>query len=581
MAAITARLEQQYPGTNRDVAVMSLKDRVVGSVRLPLLVLLGAVGFVLLIACANVAHMLLARGASRRREIAVRTALGASRGRIIRQLLTESGLLAIAGGLGGVALASLGIRVLVALSPADIPRIESVGLHPLVLAVALVVALITGLLFGLVPALQSSRTDLSDALRQGGGGRGSSEARRGGRTRSLLVASEFSLALVLLAGAGLMIRTFLALERVDPGFDPRNVLSMVVSITGTGVRGAERRSAFFQDLRARVQALPGVESASAINHLPLAGDIWGWPIWFEGQPIPRPGEGHGATYRVVLPGYFGTMRIPLLAGRDLTTADNLQAPGVIIVNERLASRFWPGENPIGKRMTLDDPRKVDGWLAVVGVAKDSKQDDWTTTPDFEVYIPYLQNRYYLESLGANVSYLTLVIRTTGDAAALTPAVREVVRALEPQAPLSEIQTMTQVVNDSNARPRFYLLLFAAFAAVAVALAAVGIYGVVSYSVSRRTQEIGIRIALGARPRDVLAHVVRDGMRMALAGAVAGVLGALALTRVMGNLLYGVAPGDPLTLVAVSVLLTAIALVASTVPAVRATKTDPLEALRSE
>ncbi len=347
MAGMTARLETEFPGTNREVTVRPLIDVVVGEVRPALLVLLGAVGFVLLVACANVAHMLLARAAARRKEIALRAALGASRARLVRQLLTESLILALAGGGAGLLLARVGIRALVALGPPGLPRLETVALDGSVLAFALAVSLATGFAFGLVPALQATRRDLGDSLREGE--RGSTEGGGRGGLRGALVASEMALALVLLVGAGLMIRSFVALQAVDPGFDRKNVLSMIVSVAGTGSAEPARRAAFFQDVVRDASALPGVTAASAINHLPLAGDIWGWPFRVEGLPEPKPGESPTATYRVVLPGYFRTMGIPVRRGRDVSDEDRAGAPGVVVVNESLAARHWPGEDPIGKR----------------------------------------------------------------------------------------------------------------------------------------------------------------------------------------------------------------------------------------
>jgi len=579
MTALTARLEGEYPGTNRDVVVRTLADAVTGDVRLALLVLLGAVAFVLLIACANVAHMLLARASARQRELALRATLGATRGRLVRQLLTESLLLAVAGGLAGVLLAWLGIRALVALGPATIPRLATVGLDGGVLAFVVAVSLVTGVGFGLVPALQASGRDVNDALKEGA--RGSTEGGGRHRLRSLLVASEFALALVLCAGAGLLIRSFVALRGLDPGLDPRNVLTMIVSVAGAreGVPG--RRAAFFERLVEEVKALPGVRTASAINHLPLAGDIWGLPFHVEGRPISRPGEAPTATFRVVLPGYFETMGIPIRRGRDVGPDDRRDHPEVVVVNERLAERYWPGEDAIGKRLTLDDAGQNPVWLTVVGIVKDTVRSDWAAAPDAELYVPYLQGRGYLESSSTVYSYLTLVVKTSGDPIERAPAIRRLVTSMDSGAPVSAVQTMDAVVADATAASRFYLLVLAAFAAVAVLLAAVGVHGVMSYSVSQRTNEIGIRLALGARPADVRRMVVGQGLTLALAGAAAGLVGALGLTRLMAGLLYGVRSSDPATFLAVGAVLGAVALAASYVPARRATRIDPLRALRSE
>ena len=578
MAAITGRLEREFPGTNRDVRVISLQEKVVGTVRPALLVLLGAVGLVLLIACANVAHMLLARAAARQREIAVRAALGATRGRLIRQTLTESLVLALAGSAAGVALAAYGLRVLVALGPATIPRLADVGLDGRVLLATLAVSMLTGIGFGLAPALQASAVRVQDALKEGGR---SGEGRERSRLRRVFVASEVALALVLLVGAGLMIRSFAALRAIDPGFDPRNVVTMVVSVGGTKEAEPGRRAVFYGELLDRVRALPGVRAASLINHLPLAGDIWGWPFAVEGRPRPRAGESPTATYRVVFPGYFRAMGIPLLRGRDIAAGDTLAAPGVVVINEFMARRHWPGEDPIGRRIALDDPREDPAWMTVVGVVRDAVRSDWSSAPEEESYLPFLQSKLYLESPGNHVAYMTLVARTEGDPAAAAASLRAAAWSFDRSLPISEVQTMERVVADATAGPRFQMLLLGIFAAVAAILAAVGIYGVMSYAVSRRAREIGVRMALGAGARDVLRLVVGEGMSVAIGGAAAGLAGALVLTRLMRSLLYGVSSTDPVTYAAVALLLLAIALSASYFPARRAARIDPIVALRQD
>ncbi|MGA9813653.1 MAG: ABC transporter permease, partial [Terriglobales bacterium] len=579
MTGITGRLEREFPGTNQDVQVLSLREKVVGNIRPALFVLLGAVGFVLLIACANVSHMLLARAAARREEIALRTALGAGRWDVFGQLLTESMVLAFLGGGAGLLLAVWGARVLLAISPAAIPRVETVGVDGHVLLFALAISLLTGLAFGMAPAWRATAVNLSDALKEGK--RGSSEGLRRDRLRGLLVGSEFALAVVLLTGAGLMVRTFLALQNVDPGFDPHGVLSLVVGVAGTEQAAAGQTANFYQEVLHRVSAVPGVQSVSGINHLPLAGDEWGFRFHIEGRPPELPGKELGATYRVVFPGYFRTMRIPMLRGRDVSDADNLRAPGVVVINDYLARRYWPGEDAIGKRITFDDPAKNPSWLTVVGVTKNTAQSNWTSPPESEVFLPYLQNRDYLDAPSPPFAYLTLVVRTDLDPAALAPAIREAIHALDRNIPLSEIQTMEHVVAEANGQSRFYLVLLGAFAAVALVLAGVGIYGVMSYSVSLRTQEIGIRMALGAQAGDVLKLVVLQGIVQALAGVAVGLVGALALSRLMAGLLYGTQPTDPATFAAVVLVLSAVAVVASYIPARRAAKVDPMVALRYE
>jgi predicted permease len=577
IAGVTSRLEAEFPGTNREVMVRPLLDVVVGDVRPALLVLMGAVGFVLLIACANVAHMLLARAAARRKEMSMRAALGGSRWRLVRQLLIESLILAGAAGIAAVFLARACVQVMVALSPPGLPRMESVALDGAVLAFTGVVALACGVLFGLVPAVHSTRRDLIESLREGE--RGSTEGGGRGNIRGLLVGSELALALVLLVGAGLMIRTFLALQSVDPGFDPRNVASLQISVAGTSAGEPPRRAAFFQQLLREVGSMPGVEAAGAINHLPLAGDVWGWPFRVEGQPEPLPGDEPAATYRVVLPGYFRTMGIPILRGRDVASGDTLEAPGVVVVNETLAKRHWPGKEAVGQRIQMADEHPT--WATVVGVAKDSVRGRWAAPPDNEVYLPYLQVRRYLETPSSHFAYMTLVVRTAGDPAAIVPGVRRIVWSHEPNAPISDVSTMADVVATATATPRFYLVLLGVFSAIALILAAVGIYAVISYSVARRTNEIGIRMALGAAPRDVLRLVVGQGMIVGVGGALAGLAGALALTRAMSSMLYGVGSDDPATFLAVLALLGTVSVVAAYWPARRATRIDPLEALRRE
>lgn len=579
MATIAARLEQSYPGTNRQVVARALDDIVVGNVRAALLVLLGAVGFLLLISCANVAHMLLARAAARHKEIALRVALGASRARMIRQLLTESLVLALAGGAAGVGLAAAGLRALMAAGPARLPRLETVALDGRVLAVTIAVSVLTGIVFGLAPALQASRRDLTESLREGE--RGSTVGTGHHRLRRVLMGSELALALVLLVGAGLMIRTFAALRGIDPGFQPGHVLTGVVSVTGAKAGEPARRRAFYAEVLEQVRALPGVVSAGAINHLPLAGDTWGFGFHVEGHPLPAPGDMPGATYRVVMPGYFRTMGLPILRGRDFVDRDDLEAPAVVIVNEWLAERYWPGVDPVGRRMTLGEPGPDATWLTVVGIARNAVRGEWAATPDEEVYLPLLQSRSYLESTRPQYSFLTLVVRTAGDPAALSPALRAAVRAADASVSLSSVQTMDAVVAQSTSSPRFYLLLLGTFAAVALAMAAVGIYGVTSYSVARRTNEIGIRMALGAKPADVLRLVMGEAAAVAAAGAIAGMVAALALSRLMAGLLYGVAATDPTTFAAVCAVLTLVALAATYVPARRAAGVEPLAALRCE
>lgn len=580
MTAVSGRLERQYPGTNRDVVVTPLKENVVGKVRTPLLTMLGAVGFLLLIACANVAHMLLARTSDRQKEIALRTALGASRTRVICQFLTENLLLAALGAAGGLALAVWGTKALVALSPAYIPRVEMAGIDSHTLLFLLAITMFTAVVFGLAPAMHASAGNLSGALKEGG--RGDSDGMHRNRLRGVLVASEFALAFVLLIGAGLMVRSFFALTAVDPGFNPHNVLSMVVSVAGSNEAPPPAREIFYRQLLAKVRALPGVVSAGAINHLPLAGDLWGWPFAIEGRPKPHPGDEPEAVYRIAMPGYFETMRLPLRRGRSILASDDARAPGVVIVNQRAADVYWPGEDAVGKRISLDyDTGNPPTWITVIGVARNAKQGNWASKPEPEIYLAALQNHDFLEKAESHFEYLTLVVRTSGNPGDMAPAVRHAVWSLDRNLPISEVLTMDGVVAEATAQPRFETLLLGIFAMVALLLAAVGIYGVMNYSVSRRTREIGIRISLGASRAEVVRMVVRQGMLQVLAGMAAGFAGALLLTRLMGKMLYGVQPDDPATFGGIAILLGLAAFAATCVPARKATRIEPMVALRSE
>ncbi|HUQ84164.1 MAG TPA: ABC transporter permease [Gemmatimonadaceae bacterium] len=585
MATVTANLENTFPGTNRDVTVTPLATKVVGNVRMALFVLLGAVGFVLLIACANVAHMLLARATARQREMTVRLALGASRARLLRQMLTESVVLSLAGGVVGVALARVGLNVLIALAGDSIPRADGITLDLRVLAFSGAISLATGVAFGLLPAMRVSRTEMSEALRDGA--RGSTEGGQRARLRWVLVGSEIALALMLLTGAGLAIRSFLALRAIDPGFDPRGVLTAVVSLKGTAEQPAGRRTAFHQSVLERVRQLPGVEAASMINHAPIAGDIWGFPFALEGRPMPRPEDTPAAAYRVVFPGYFRTMRLPILQGRDIAETDRVGSTPVVLVNEIFAKRWWPNENAVGKRITLDPGEPEPTWVTVIGVVKNAVRADWSAPAEEEMFLPYLQTRSYLESDGGHVAYMTLVARMAcarGDHCtpeSLAPSVRQVVASLDRAVPVTEMRSMDDIVSGANAGPRFTLVLLATFATVALLLAAVGIYGVISYAVSRRTHEIGVRMALGATPRTVVGLIIGQGMRVVVAGVLVGVAGALLVTRLMTTVVYGVHVTDPVTYVGVTVLLTGVALLASYIPARRATRIDPLVAMRSD
>ncbi len=571
MDAVTSRLRAQYPETNgnRYNTVISLHESLIGDVRPMLLILLGAVGCVLLIACANVANLLLARASARQKEMAIRTALGAHRWRIVRQLLTESMLLALMSGTLGLLLAVWGVELLSNFAPASIPRIHEVGLDSWVLIFTLLVSIITGFVFGLVPALQVSKTDLNESLKEGA--RGATSGARGTRFRSLLVVSEIALSLVLLIGAGLLLRSFIVLQAVEPGFEPRHVLTMRIAPSGENYREADQQRAFYEKIIERIKTLPGVQSVGAINTLPLGkGAVNGYVI--EGRPLLTPDKMPGANRRNISSDYFRAMNIPLLKGRTLTERDNADAPGVVIINESLARRDFAGENPVGKRLGFGWRNGQPVWLEIVGVVGDVRSIELNTEPTAEAYTPYLQNA---------VPEMSFVIRTAGDPTNLAPAVRHEVRLIDQNQPVSNVKTMERVVFEAVMQPRFNTLLLGIFAAVALLLAAAGIYGVMAYSVTMRTHEIGVRMALGARPWDVLKLVMGQGARLTLAGLLVGLLGAFAATRVLASVLFGISPTDPLVFIGVGLLLTGVALAATYIPARRAMKLNPLIALRYE
>ncbi len=550
-----------------DTQVVPLREHMVGDVRTRLLVVLGAVGCVLLIACANVTNLLLARASARQREVALRTALGAGRGRLVRQLLTESVLLAAVSGVVGLLLAYWGVNLLVASLPADTPRLAEIGINGWVLAFTLGISLLTGLIFGLFPALRASRPDLQASLKASGRAAGIGSRER--RLSSVLVASEVALAVVLVIGAGLLVRSFWELLQVDPGFRAGNAVSARITPPDVRYGDAAQQRSFYRELLQRVEALPGVRSAEAVNELPLVGGVASFAFEVEGVPYVT-GAAPTAGDRKVTPGYVRAMAIPLLQGRALTEADREGAPEVALVNQTMAREFWPGESPVGKRFKPVWWR--DKWLTVVGVVGDVKHDGLASEARPEIYRPFVQEP---------TSAMTLVVHTTSSPRALATNLRAAVAAVDPEVPISDIRTADQLISASVAIPRFTMLLLAGFAAVALLLGAVGIYGVISYAVSRRTQEIGVRMALGARAGDVLGMVVRQGVGVALIGTVIGLVAAFAATRVLASLLFGVSTTDPLIFAAVPLLLVGVALLASYLPARRAARVDPMIALRAE
>ncbi len=569
MDTINQRLAQNYGETNTGwtVRLIELRESLVEDFRTALLILLGAVAFVLLIACANVANLMLARAVYRQKEIAVRTALGASRIRIVRQLLTESMLLSVVSGVVGFTL-SLGlIRLLIAISPPNTPRVEEIGIDWRVFSVTLAVAVFAGLLFGLFPALQTSRPNLNDTLKDSGQ-RGSQFSGRN-RAGSMFIVSEIALSFILLAGAGLMIKSFLHLRESNPGFSSDNVLTTRLTLPPGKYKQGEPRAQIYKQLIDGVKATPGVKSVGAVLSLPLGGDTFnvGRGLVPEGRPL-TPEEQMNAQYLPVTPEYFSTLQIPLKAGRVFSDQDNLDSTKVVIINETLARRLWPGENPIGRRFAIWRDEKFS--REVVGVVGDTKQ-----TLDKEagnqMYTPYAQDPTW--------GSLSLVVRTDGEPTALAGSVREAIRSIDKGVSNYNLKTMNDVVFASAASRRVPMLLLSAFAGVAMLLAMLGIYGVTSYYVTQRTHEIGVRMALGAQIVDVLKLVLSRAMALAVIGIGIGVVGAIALTRYLTTLLFGVKPIDVVTFVGVALMLSAVVFIACLVPARRATKIDPLEALR--
>lgn len=573
MIGIAAQLARQYPESNTDwtVDVVALRDVMVEDVRQILLILLGVVALVLFIACANVANILLARVAARERELAVRAALGASRTRLIRQMLVETVILFVAGGLLGLLLAHLGVRALLALSPDIVPRAREIGVDGRVLAFTFLVSLATGLLFGLVPALSATGRRLYEALKEGG--RAMAGGNHGRMVRNILVGIEVAFALILLVGAGLLIQSFSRLSRVDPGFNPENVLTARISLPEFKYPEEERQAVFYQQLIERLSTIPGVEKAATIYPMPLSGSDMILTLTIQGKPTPPPGQEPNANVRFASPGYFRTMGIPVLQGREFDTRDGRNGQPVAIVNETLAAREWPGESALGKRFTFDDPTSPEAqWRTVVGVVRDVRHESLDQEKTAEAYWPQIQ---------APNTEAFVVLRTARDPVQAAGALREAVREMDRDLPLEKVQPMEQVVSEAMAQTRFKTLLLGSFAGLALLLAAVGVYGVVSYTVTQRTHEIGIRMALGARPDQVRRLVVGQGMRLVLIGAALGLGGAWFLSRFLREQVYGVSATDPVTFVVVPLVLLLVALVANWLPALRATRVDPLEALRYE
>ena len=575
VAAITQRINRDNPvswsGFELGSVVISLREQLAGDVRPALITLLVAVGFVLLIACANIANLLLARGAARFREVAVRTALGAGRGRIVRQLLTESVSLAVAGGLAGLLFAWSCFSFLKQIIPDNMALNAGVRIDARIFGFTLLLSFLTGIVFGLAPALQAAKIDLNEALKQGGGRTGTGAGHR--RLRSALVVIEIALALVLLVGAGLLIRAFLRLRALDVGVDPENVLTLRTMLPRNKYGELPKRDAFYLQVLERVRALPGVVSAGYTTAMPLTwkGGTNGFSIEGRGQ-----GPGQDAQSRQVSAGYMETMGVKLRQGRFLDERDDAQAQPVAVINETMARQFWPGEGALGKRFKLGPFDSQNPWVTVVGVVGDVKEMGLEAPAKAEMFFPYQQLPRMLWNMPRD-----LAVRTTGDPMSVAAAARQAVWSVDRNQPVSNVRTMNEILAEEVAQRRIGMTLLAAFAALALALASLGIYGVLSYSVAQRRQEIGVRMALGAGRKDVMRMVLADGMRLAAAGVAVGLGVSFALTRLMAGLLFGVSASDLRTLAGVTLLLTLVALVACYIPARRATKVDPMIALRYE
>ena len=575
--AIGKNLARQYPDANAEVGIttLPLHEAIVGDVRSSVLVLFGAVAFVLLIACANVANLLLARAASREPELAVRTALGAGRGRLIRQLLTECVILATIGGGLGVLIAAWGVSLLISRYPAGIPRVDAVAVDGTVIAFTFSLALLTGIVFGIFPAVHATR-GLSGALKEGG--RGAVTTRGGGRTRSALVIAELALALMLLVGAGLLMRSFLRLQSVDPGFHPDHALTFNLTLPDARYAEDEPRVAFFDQLLPRLEALPGVRAVGAVMGVPLVGINFEISFKVEGRPPVPPSDEPSMQIRVASPGYFSAIGIPLKHGRFFTDDDRPGDPQVVVITESAAKQFLPNEDPIGKVITLgwgktgrNGVRRAAGGR-IVGIVGDVKDAGLNEPDPPQLYMPLKQ---------WPIGWMSIVMKTAVPPQTLTQAARAAVYAIDPDLPVSNVSTLDYIVARSISQPRFYLMILGTFAALAMSLAAIGIFGVLSYAVSQRTREIGIRMALGAQERTVVGLIIREALLLVVAGLAFGTVAALFLSQTMTKMLFSIHPTDPVTFVAVAGILGGVAMLAAYLPARRATRVDPIVALRAE
>ena len=573
IAGITRRLEQQFPETNGGLGsnLVSLHTQIVGDIRATLFILLGAVGLVLLIACTNVANLMLARASQRDREIAIRAAVGASRGRLLRQLLTESLLLSSLGGVAGLLLSFWIVDLFVRLSPGDIPRLNEAGADLRLFGFAFLLSVLTGICFGLLPSFHAARTNLNSALKDGSKG---SEGGQGRRARNGLVVAEVALAQVLLVGAALLAISYVHVAQIEPGFNPDRVLTAKIAPARQKYPDPKSRSAFYKTALENLQHLPGVESAALVMSLPLGGASMNRGFNVEGRPNPKADENVTMDFQIISADYFSTLQIPVTRGRALTELDAENSERVIVINEAMARRYWPNENPVGKRLAVGDSAKDTAWRTIVGVVADNRHAGVSETPVPTGFISYRQD---LESWPR----MAFVIKSKTEAAALTSGVRKALASVDPTQPVYAIEPMTNLLSSSIAQRRFVMSLLASLAFLAVTLAMIGVYGVISFSVSERTREIGIRMALGARTVDVLRMVLGQGMKLAIAGIGIGLAAGLALMRVLASMLFEVSPTDMRTFTLVAFGLAVVALVASYLPARRATRVDPLKALRYE
>jgi putative ABC transport system permease protein len=574
LTAFATRLRADYPnnyGSSWTLRIRALEEQSSGRIKPLLLVLLGAVGFVLLIACANVANLMLVRAAARHREVVIRTALGAKRGQLVRQLLTESVTLSLVGGALGLLLAIVSVRALVAISPGSLPRSDEIRVDAVVMLFTLGIAVVTGLLFGMVPAMQMSRANLQESLKEGG--RGSSAARRGNNARRALVVAQVALALTLLTGAGLLIRSFARLTAIDPGFTADNLLTFNLALSPSKYRSDTSWRAYFDDVVPRIAAVPGVRSVGGTSELPFSGSWSTGSFNVEGYQAPPNQPGPWGDIRIVTDDFFSTMGMRVIRGRTFGPGDRASSVRVAVVDEEMVKRFWPNEDPIGKRITRNNLADTAiTWIEVIGVVAHSAHEGLDADPRVQLYYPYSQ---------FPIRALTIAVRTTPPPLTLATAVRQAVQSLDKDQPLARVESMESLMGGATGQRRMAMFLLAVFASLALALAAIGIYGVLAYTVTQRSQELGIRMALGAARGDVIGLVLRQGMGLAGLGVVLGLVASLWLTRLVQAQLYEISPRDPTTFIAIALILSSVGFVATLIPALRATRVNPVEALRAE